>query len=99
MREADVPRPKFEFGKFFTIIFERQRKEPISSKEKGVETLSENELKILDMIKENHKITKKEMSKRLTKKIVEWNIESLKVKSKIKRIGPDKGGYWEIVKE
>jgi ATP-dependent DNA helicase RecG len=33
----------------------------------------------------------------LTKKIVEYNIEKLKKKGIIKRIGPDKGGYWEIV--
>ena len=28
---------------------------------------------------------------------VEWNLARLKKEGKIKRIGPDKGGHWEII--
>lgn len=35
----------------------------------------------------------------LTRRGIEWNISQLKAKNKIRRIGPDKGGRWEIVEE
>ena len=35
----------------------------------------------------------------LTKKTVEYNLEKLKAKGVLRRIGPDKGGYWEIAKK
>lgn len=28
---------------------------------------------------------------------VEWQMAKLKKEGRIKRIGPDKGGYWEVV--
>lgn len=34
---------------------------------------------------------------KLSKKTVEYNMEKLKEKGIINRIGPDKGGHWEIV--
>jgi ATP-dependent DNA helicase RecG len=34
----------------------------------------------------------------LTKKAVEYNIIQLKEKRLLRRVGPDKGGYWEILK-
>ena len=33
----------------------------------------------------------------LTKKTVEYNLEKLKMKGFIKRIGPAKGGHWKVV--
>ena len=34
----------------------------------------------------------------LTKKTVEYNLEKLKAKGFIKRIGPAKGGHWKVVR-
>ena len=50
-------------------------------------------------MKENPSITVEEIAKAtgLTVKGVEWNIKKLKQKSMIKRIGPKKGGHWEVV--
>ena len=69
--------------------------------EKGVERLSENERTIINLISENHSVSKKEMQEKsgLGKKAIEYNIELLKKKDIIKRTGPDKGGYWEIIKK
>lgn len=66
--------------------------------EKGVENLSANELKIYELIKQNPNISKVEITKqgKLSKKAVDYNIEKLKEKGILKRIGPDKGGYWKI---
>ena len=35
---------------------------------------------------------------KITKKAVEYNIDKLKGKGILKRIGPDRGGYWKIIK-
>jgi ATP-dependent DNA helicase RecG len=68
--------------------------------EKGVENLSQKERIIVDLIKKNPYISKEEMIRKgkITKKTVEYNIEKLKKKNIVKRIGADKGGYWEVIK-
>ncbi len=69
--------------------------------EKGVEKLSEKQKIIVTLIRQNNQISKEEMVKKgnISKKTVEYNINVLKGKGIIRRIGPDKGGYWEIVGE
>jgi len=36
---------------------------------------------------------------KLTKKTVEYNIESLKKKGVLRRVGSAKGGYWKIYRQ
>lgn len=69
--------------------------------EKTVEmTVEKTVEKILGLLATNPRITQKEIMNNtgLTRRGVEWNLKKLKNERKIKRIGPDKGGYWEIVK-
>ena len=68
---------------------------------KGVEKLSANENIIYTLIRNNPYISKIEMMShgKLTKKTVEYNLEKLKKKGILKRVGPDKGGYWEVVRK
>jgi len=79
----------FEFDTFFTVTFRRPK-----TVEKTVE-------KILDAIKSNPKITQNELMKviGLTRRGIEWNLAKLKEKGIVKRIGPAKGGYWEVIKK
>ncbi len=67
--------------------------------ERGAENLSVNEKTIYGLIRKNPSISKEAMAAEgnLTKKTVEYNLMKLKVKGLIKRIGPDRGGYWEVV--
>lgn len=60
--------------------------------------LNNNQLKIIDLIKENPKITRNELSKKLniTSDGVKYNLKKLVDNKIIERIGPDNGGYWEI---
>jgi len=53
---------------------------------------------IIRMIKENPKITTKELANKIgiNDKGIEWNIKKLKGSGILKRIGPTKGGHWEI---
>ena len=57
--------------------------------------------KILSIIEKNSKVTQDELTKLtgLTRRGVEWNIDQLKKQGILKRIGPDKGGYWEIIEK
>ena len=56
--------------------------------------------KIFTHIKENPRITTVELSESIGLSIggIEKNLRSLKADGIIRRIGPDKGGYWEIIK-
>lgn len=67
--------------------------------EKLGERLGENEGKILDLIYKNKFITTKELSDKIgiSTTAIDNNIAKLKQKGILKRIGPAKGGHWEIV--
>jgi len=65
------------------------------------ERLAESQKIILKLIKEKPYISKKELSEiiRISTTAIDKNIIRLKKKGLLKRIGPDKGGYWEVVKK
>ena len=68
--------------------------------ERVCEKVGENEVKILDIIRENNSITYLELSKRLgiAEKNICKNMEKLKQKGFLKRVGFAKGGHWEVLK-
>lgn len=55
--------------------------------------------KIIKAMKENPKITGKELTVLvgLSRRGVEKNIKKLQEKGLLRRVGPDKGGYWEVI--
>ena len=63
------------------------------------ERLGKNEIKILDIINQNKFITILKLSKslKISTTAVENNIAKLKQRKILNRIGPAKGGHWEIV--
>jgi ATP-dependent DNA helicase RecG len=65
------------------------------------EKLGENENRIVEIVVTNKFVTIPELSKmlKISTTAVENNIAKLKAKKILKRIGPDKGGYWEVVKK
>ena len=62
--------------------------------------MGENQLKIIALILIDKNFTTKKISEilELSTTAVENNIRKLKEKQLIKRIGPDKGGYWKVIK-
>jgi ATP-dependent DNA helicase RecG len=64
-------------------------------------TVLKTDAQILNFIKDNNNITIKELQEAtgLTRRGVQWQIQKLKDKGLINRIGPDKGGHWEIINE
>ncbi|PKP60679.1 hypothetical protein CVT91_04620 [Candidatus Atribacteria bacterium HGW-Atribacteria-1] len=87
--KAGLPPIKFEFDSFFTATFQRPK------------TVEKTREKIIDLIKNNPKITTVELAEilEITVKGVEWNIKKLKEKGIVRRIGPAKGGYWKVVEK
>ena len=55
--------------------------------------------KILRILRENPKSSRKELALEtgLPEDGIKWNLDKLKKESKIRRVGPDKGGHWEVV--
>jgi ATP-dependent DNA helicase RecG len=69
--------------------------------ENVTENVTENrEQKILQIIDENNKITTEEIAKLVgvVRKTIARDIDTLKAKGVLSRIGSDKTGHWEIVK-
>ncbi len=56
---------------------------------------------ILIMISKNSKITTEQMAARLdiTTRAVEKHLSNLKAKGILRRVGPDKGGHWEVIEK
>ena len=92
MKKAGLPAPKFEFSSFFTVTFQR----PFVSQKSS----QKSSQKILVLIQGDNKITIDELSRELniTDRGVKKIIFKLKKEGKIRRIGSDKGGHWEIIK-
>lgn len=68
--------------------------------EKGGERLTPNQGKILHLIGKHPSIPAKELARKvgITQRKIEQNLAKLKQQGRLRRVGPDKGGHWEIVK-
>jgi len=58
-----------------------------------------NAQKILSLLRQNPTITRTQIAvaARLTPDSVKWNLDKLKASGIVRRVGPDRGGHWEIV--
>jgi len=69
------------------------------SEETRVKTREKTREKILSNLNATPYITMNELTKivGISKKGVEWQMAKLKKEGRIKRVGPDKGGYWDVM--
>lgn len=88
----------------FVVSFYRPKWEegegvPTGSQKTGEKTGEKTREKILRLLRENPKITTTEIAAKsgVSVKAIEWNIVRLKKENCIKRVGPDKGGHWEVI--
>ena len=60
--------------------------------------LNNNQLQIIKFIKENPKITRKELSEKMNIKVdgVKYNLKKLVDSNILERVGPNNGGYWNL---
>lgn len=105
LKDAGCPEPEFEFDSFFTIIFKRDTSgifdspEEDRSRKSSVKSSVKTADKIIELMRENSLITIPELAKTLgiTTRAIEKQIAKLQKNGQLKRIGPAKGGRWEIV--
>jgi len=105
MAGAGLPEPEITIGIFYRIVFARPAiKEPESAKKTRVKTREitrvKTRVKILGLLKENPGMSILELAEKtgLTAKGIEWNLAKLKQEGVIARVGPDRGGHWEVKK-
>ncbi|MCQ2285820.1 MAG: putative DNA binding domain-containing protein [Bacteroidales bacterium] len=74
---------------------------PTKDLQKDLQRISENQKKILDLMQSNPYITQEELSKEIgiNAKNIRNNIQKLKTAGLLTRIGPDKGGYWQVTEK
>jgi len=88
--------PKFNIkqGSFEVVLYKEKR----NVTDNVTDNVTENN--ILNIIATNNNITTSELAEKLklTRRTIARYINKLKDKGVLKRIGPDKGGYWEIIK-
>ena len=113
IEEKGLPQPEFrDSNGFFKAIFYGAGKDvkKISGREvetemrevgREVKKLTDKQKMILDLIIKNPSISKKEMAEAIgiRPSSIDKNITTLKQKGYLKRVGPAKGGHWELIKE
>ena len=54
---------------------------------------------MLDLIRRNPSMSRKDIADKLgiNESAIQKHLDVLKAKSVIKRVGPDKGGHWEVL--
>ena len=74
------------------------RNVPEKDLEKDLEKLTDNQRKILEIMKGNPYVTQSELSSLIgiNSKNIRNNIAKLKSAGRLTRVGPDKGGWWKV---
>ena len=108
MAAAGLPAPRIRQTTFFTIVFKRPDlgdregapKKRLGEKPGGSEKSSEKSSeKVIALMRVEPAITITSIAKRLkvTPRAIEKRISRLKADGAIRRVGPDKGGHWEVL--
>ena len=87
-------------GGYWEIIKDTSQKMPQDTSQKMSQEMSQKtSQKIMMLIKENLEITTEEMAKfiGIDRRSITRNIRNLKEQGYIRRVGPAKGGHWEII--
>ena len=108
-KKENSPFPDIEFNEsYFYVIFKQKTEYLEISKNNSTPQISPQispqiptklEQKILTSIKQNPNMSRVDIAKmlNLSEDTIKEYIERLKQKNLLKRVGPDRGGHWEIV--
>jgi ATP-dependent DNA helicase RecG len=110
LRKGNLPDPIIDAdASWFTVVFKRKglekegvkggEKEGVKGGEKeGVTRPFKTKERILEVLKRNPTSTIAELAVKISigEKRIEKHISDLKAKGLLRRIGPDKGGHWEV---
>ncbi len=93
---AGVPQPVFRYEHTGLWVEFGFRSLEMSTQK----TTQKNAMRILAILKDNPEASRKEISetlKDITEDGVKYHLERLKLENRIRRIGPPKGGKWEVL--
>jgi len=101
--ECKLHKVKVEFLRLsdgFKVIFYRRKTPQVTLQVTPQVDLTELEKKVLDEIKENPKISRKEIANKLniSEDTIKEYLDKLKDKKVIKRIGKTSAGHWKVLK-
>lgn len=101
-RENNLSAPTFEMGPrscCVSLLRPGRRPQIITDDDTAEKTGQKTVEKIIEAIRDNPQITQKKLinATGLTRRGIEWNLQQLKAKGVIRRVGPDKGGHWEVL--
>ena len=103
--EYGLAAPEFkEVGESFLVtVFKKRLSGHIQKavREGLVDGLVESQKKILVLMQATPKISKKDLAAAvgISATAIDKNIAVLKARSLLRRIGPDKGGHWEVLSQ
>lgn len=105
-KECAANRVRVEFKVLksgFLVTFYRRPVSGVSHSTVGKavgKTVGKTREKIIALIRENPRVTRDEIAKSvgLSVRGVEWNIQGLRRRGVLKRVGSAKGGYWKVLK-
>jgi ATP-dependent DNA helicase RecG len=101
VREALKNNVVFEMSSdWFRVIIRRDNELGRISEKIIEDTTPKTTQKILELLKQNPKYSRKALSELIegiTEDGIKYHLDKLKKEGKIKRIGPDKGGHWEVL--
>lgn len=99
MKKMNLPEPEFETLRgTFKVTFRKEKLDTVT--QNFTENCTDNEIKLLELLKINPNITQVELSNKLnvSRRTISTLLANLKEKGKIERAGSDKKGYWKILK-
>lgn len=98
-RKHGIESPEYDFETAGLTVTLRANREHLAGEEKTSEKrLAKTAREIVALIRENRNITTLEIAEKLgvSRRAIEMQIEKLKHLQIVQRIGPDKGGHWEV---
>lgn len=99
--DTDEDRSFFETTLAIHPVFKSGAKSGAKPVQKTSAKLTPKQQEILEIIKANPKISYREVAQKLdiSNSTAQEHFNNLKKKGVIKRVGPARGGYWEVVQE
>ncbi|MFM7612937.1 MAG: ATP-binding protein [Synechococcales cyanobacterium] len=97
MKEAGLPLPVFQKEGIFTVTLYRPGN---VSGQTTLKTTLKTEDRIIEILSLNPQASRTEIADALggiTEDGVKYQLNKLKKQGRIARVGPDKGGYWEVI--
>jgi len=100
LAKAGLKEPEFEIDGFFRAVFRRSPEFSLKPTQKTTQNATQKTTqKILDAIKRDPRVTREQLAEeiRISADGVKYHLRQMQERGLIRRVGPDKGGHWEVV--